>query len=134
MYGIGRNSDYGDFFDDIDTPNFTPYVNNEVIEEPTMPEADAIVDYDIYMESEVLLPRNGKEMSSAKVVSPVKDKNGKVKGTYKKNHILDTRVYEVMFPDGAVCQYAENIFADNMYSQVDSNGHHTLLLKEIYRP
>ena len=36
-----------------------------------------------------------------------------------------------MFPDGAVCQYTANIIAENMYSQVDSNGHHTLLLKEI---
>ena len=36
-----------------------------------------------------------------------------------------------MFPDGAVCQYAADIIAENMYSQVDSNGHHTLLLKEI---
>ena len=36
-----------------------------------------------------------------------------------------------MFPDGLVCQYAKNIIAENMYSQVDSNGHHTLLLKEI---
>ena len=65
------------------------------------------------------------------MVSQVKDKNGKVKGEYNKNTILNTRVYAVMFPDGAVCQYAENIIAENMYSQDDSNGHHTLLLKEI---
>ena len=36
-----------------------------------------------------------------------------------------------MFPDGAICQYAANVIAESMYSQVDSNGHHTLLLKEI---
>ena len=70
-------------------------------------------------------------MSSAKVVSRVKDKDRKVKGTYNKNTILDTRVYDVMFPDGAVCQYAANIITENMYSQVDSNGHHTLLLNKI---
>ena len=61
----------------------------------------------------------------------VKDKDGKVKGTYNKNPIHETRVYDVMFPDGAVCHYAENIIAENMYSQVDSNGYHTLLLNEI---
>ena len=65
--------------------------------------SDAIADYDRYIESEVLLPRNGKEISSAKMISPVKDKDGKVKGTYNKNPILDTRVYDVMFPDGTVC-------------------------------
>ena len=105
-------------------------MDNEGIEEPTIPEADAISDYNRYIESEVLLPRNGKEMSSSKVVNWVKDKDGKVKVTYNKNPILYTRVYDVMFPDGLVCQYAENIIAENMYSQVDSNIHHTILLKE----
>ena len=65
------------------------------------------------------------------MVSRVKDKDGKVKGTYNKNPKLDTRVYDVMFPYGAVFQYVANIIAENMYSQVDSNCHHTLLLKEI---
>ena len=96
-----------------------------------MPEADDIADYDRYIESEVLFPRNGKEMSSSKLVSQMKDKYVKIKGTHNKNLILDTRVYDVMFPDGAVCQYAANIIVENMYSQVYSNGHHTLLLKEI---
>ena len=50
-------------------------------------------------------------MSSAKVFIRVKDKYEKVKGTTNKNLILDTRVYDVMFPDGAVYQYAENIIA-----------------------
>ena len=109
MYDIGINSDLGEFFDDTDTPSFTPYVDNEGIEEPTMPESDDITDYDRYIESEVLLPRNGKEMNSAKVVSWVKDKDGKVRGKYNNNPILYTRVYDVMFPDGAVCQYAEFI-------------------------
>ena len=79
----------------------------------------------------MLLPKNGVEMSSARVISRSKDKHGKVKGTYNKNPILDTRVYDGMFPDGATCQYAANVIAESMYSQVDSNGHHTLLLKEI---
>ena len=29
-------------------PSFTPYVDNEVVEEATTPEADAIADYDRY--------------------------------------------------------------------------------------
>ena len=57
-----------------------------------MPEADDISNYDRYIESEVLIPRNCKEMSSAKVVSKIRGKDGKVKGTCKKNPILDTRV------------------------------------------
>ena len=42
-----------------------------------MPEADDIADYDRYIESKVLLPRNGKEISSSKVFSWVKDKDGR---------------------------------------------------------
>ena len=65
------------------------------------------------------------------MVSRIKDKNGKIKGTYNNNPILNTRVYGVMFPDVAGCQYAANIIADNIYSQVDSNSLHTLLIKDI---
>ena len=81
LYEIGINSDLGDFFDDTYTPSFTTYVDNEGIEKPTMREADDIADYNKYIKSEVLPPSNGKEMNSAKVVSWVKYKDGKVKGT-----------------------------------------------------
>ena len=65
-------------------------------------------------------------MSSAKGINRVKDKNGNVKGLYNKYPILDTRVYVVIFSDGAVSQYAANVIAENMYSQVDSNMIHSL--------
>ena len=69
LYDIIIMSYLWDFFDDTDTLSFSTYVDNEGIEELTMPEANAIADYDRYIESEVLLPRNGKETSSEKVVS-----------------------------------------------------------------
>jgi len=37
-------------------------------------------------------------------------------------------LYDVMFPDGAVQQYAANLIAENIYSQVDTDGHHYQLL------
>ena len=40
LYDIGIKSDSGDFFDDGETPCFSPYIDQEGIEEPTMPEAD----------------------------------------------------------------------------------------------
>ena len=42
LYEIGIESDLGEFFNDTDTPNFTPYMENEGIEELTMPESDDI--------------------------------------------------------------------------------------------
>ena len=46
LYDIGIKSDLRNFFDDVDTLSFTPYVENEGTEEPIMAEADAIADYD----------------------------------------------------------------------------------------
>lgn len=36
-----------------------------------------------------------------------------------------------MFPDGSVQQYAANIIAENVYSQVDEEGHRYIMLDEI---
>ena len=44
LYDIGIKLYLGDLFDDTDTPNFTPYMDNESIEETNMPEDDAIAD------------------------------------------------------------------------------------------
>ena len=49
LYDIVIKSDLRDLFDDKDTPNFTPYGENEGIEEPAMPEAKTIADYDRYI-------------------------------------------------------------------------------------
>ena len=43
-----------------------------------MPATDSIADCDRCIESEVLLPSNGKEISSAKLVSRVKDTDEKI--------------------------------------------------------
>ena len=47
------------------------------------------------------------------------------------NPILDTRVYEVEFPDEHVDEYAANVIAEHMYSQVDSERHHFMIMDEI---
>ena len=38
------------------------------------------------------------------------------------NPIIDTRLYQVEFGDGSVKEYAANIIAENLYSQVDGKG------------
>jgi hypothetical protein len=44
---------------------------------------------------------------------------------------LDTRIYEVQFPDGHVLDYAANVIAESIYLQVDDEGNQFLLLQEI---
>ena len=98
------------------------------MDDHTMPEADSFLDYDEYINNEVLLPQDGEHMRAAKVIQRTKNEDGKIQGRHSANPILDTRVYDVMFPDGAVQQYAANIIAENMYNQVDSEGYQHMLL------
>ena len=49
LYEIDIKSYLEGLSNDKDRPNFTPYMDNEGIEEPTMPEADAIADYSSYI-------------------------------------------------------------------------------------
>ena len=43
----------------------------------------------------------------------------------------DNYLYEVEYPDGTTEQLADNIIAENMLSQVDSEGHHYQVLTEV---
>ena len=96
-----------------------------------MPDADNIPDLDQYLHAEVLLPKDGKHMQAAQVIGRSTDDNGIPIGEYDANPILNSRVYDVMFPDGSVQQYAANIIAENVYSQVDEEGHRYIMLDEI---
>jgi hypothetical protein len=116
-------------------PNDTSSIDDEALdndmEDHTMPDADSFLDYDEYINSEVLLPKDGEHMMAAKVIRRHTDDNGKAHGKHSANPILDTRVYDVMFPDGAVQQYSANIIAENIYNNVDGDGHQHMLLDLI---
>ena len=53
-------------------------------------------------------------------------------GRRNANPILDTREYVIEMPDGSVAEYTTNVIAENLYSQVDSEGRQFLLLTEIF--
>lgn len=78
--------------------------------------------YDKLIHAEVTLPQ-GEELRNAKVIARHKDSHGNIVGNYDDNPILNSLVYDVEFPDGAVRQYSANVIAENMYSQVDSEGY-----------
>lgn len=44
---------------------------------------------------------------------------------------MDTREYEVIFPDGSVQSYLANTIAENLYSQVDDEGQGFSIMSEI---
>ena len=98
---------------------------------PNTVEADEIVDHELYLDAEVMLPKDGEHLQAARVIGRAKDENGKKLGLFHSNPILNTQVYEVMFPDGSVKQYAANIIAENIFSQIDEYGYRYQLLRNI---
>ena len=114
-------------------------VDDDEVEPPIIPEdpvdADGRAVYeqpftDILLNAEVLLPQ-GEEMKSAKVLRRSKDPDGNMIGTYDANPLLNTHIYDVEFSDGTIREYGANVIAQNMYAQVDSQGHSHSILQSI---
>ena len=57
--------------------------------------------------------------------------DGNVYGTYDDNPYRNTVSYDVEFQDGEVKNYSALLIADNMYAQVDKQGHMFNLLDSI---
>ena len=116
---------------DDDQDVYVPYEGLYGEGTSTLPEIDDVAEYDLYIDAEVMLPKDGQHMQAARVIGPSKDKDGKRYGTFSQNPILNTTVYDVMFPDGSVKAYAANIIAENIYSQVDEDGFRYQLIDHI---
>jgi hypothetical protein len=86
--------------------------------------------YDKIMHSKVAL-QLGENMSTGKVTQRALEPDGRTAGTYDDNPILNSIIYEVEFPDGQVKEYTANVIAENMLTQVDSDGYLTTILKDI---
>ena len=85
---------------------------------------------DNYLQAEVLIPRNG-DLVMAKVIRRMRDGEGKPLGKRSSNPILDTREYKLEFTDGTLDTFTANQIAENIYSQIDEEGQHHILMDEI---
>jgi hypothetical protein len=120
--------------DNVDDPDIPEHITPEYIPmeiENSMPEADKwdVEAYDNYISTEVRLPKNGSEVIGT-VVSRKKDRDGNPIRKSNTNPILDTRLYQVMFPEGKMAEYTANVIAECLYSQVDNEGRQYLLLED----
>ena len=70
-------------------------------------------------------------MVTGKVTQRTFEPDGQVTGTFENNPYLNSIIYDVEFPDGQVEEYAANITAENMLTQVDSDGMSTTLMEAI---
>jgi hypothetical protein len=86
--------------------------------------------YDQYIGTELVLPHRD-NMIRGRVIKRARGEDGNTIGKHNTNPILDTREYEVEMPDGSTAEYTANVIAENLYSQVDSEGKQYLLLSKI---
>ena len=107
---------------------------NSIYNDDSIPEEDErtpeVLD-DTYLNMEVALPRDSDGPELAKVVKRLRDKDGIPIGTANDNPILDTRVYEVEYQDGHSASLAANAIAENLFAQIDDDGHRSVLLQDI---
>ena len=101
----GKNAKPSDFADDpdSDTPEFEAYSDESDGSEQRMPEADDYDEdtFDKYLGAETRLA-SGDSMRRAIVKARKRDADGNPIGKANTNPLLDTRLYEVEFPDGEI--------------------------------
>jgi len=110
------DEELANLFPEVPSDIFLPEHDDEfdpVEPEAAMPEADDYTPeaYDEYLTAEVLLPNMG-NMTRAKVTGRKRNADGDPVGVRNTNPILDTREYEVEFPDGATDVFTANTIAE----------------------
>jgi hypothetical protein len=73
----------------------------------------------------------GGEIRSGKVVRSTQEMDGTVRGRANANSMLDTRTYEIEFPDGRSDEYTTSVIVENMYAQCDIEGRQYNLMEGI---
>jgi hypothetical protein len=58
--------------------------------------------------------------------------DGTVRGQANANSMLDTRTYEIEFPDGRSDEYTANVIAENMYAQCAIEGRQDNLMEGMF--
>ena len=103
-------------------PNFLPY-------EATREES-AMEQLDEYIGTQILLStKTGPEL--IKVTSRKRDGNGHLIGTKHSRPTLDSRIYNVQFPDGHYEQYTTNLLAEALFGSFDDDSYDTGFISEI---
>jgi hypothetical protein len=113
------------------TPEYEAYEDDQEYQK-RIPDADDLdpETYDEYILAQVQLPRDD-EHRLGTVIRRAKGENERPIGRHNQNPLLDTRIYEFEFSDGQVLEYAANVIAENLYSQVDEEGHQQVMLDKI---
>ena len=117
---------------EAETPTFEPYEDDSDGPHGYTPDIDDVTPEaaDNYVGASVLLPIEG-DQRSGKVTRCARDRDGNLVGVSSRVPILDTRLYEVEFPDGRTAEFSANAIAEHIYAQCDPDGNQYLLLDAI---
>ena len=85
---------------------------------------------DHYVGCQVLIPHMD-TLQQGTVQRRAVNNDGNLIGKANREPRLDTRLYEVMFPDGSTKEIVANLIAENMTATVDQEGHSQQLLDAI---
>jgi hypothetical protein len=123
------DSDDWDYYEDDDeAPRTVPDIEDIVHSKGKLLNQQPA--YDRLINSEVQL-QLGEELHTTKFVQRSIGPDGITIGEYNEYPIMNSIVYEVDFPDGQVMEYSANVIAENMLTQVDSDGFSTSLMDAI---
>ena len=78
-----------------------------------------------------MLPRDGDHQQAATFLGVSSKNEGNQIVEFNHNPILNIKVYDVLLPDVAVHHYDAKNIAENIYSQVDEDGHRYKLTNHI---
>ncbi len=127
-----NNIYYQAFDDPIDDDDIIE-LSEEFIDFPTADQNEAYFEeLDHIIGAQVCLQdRDGSSPVLATVKGRKRDHLGNPVGTPNDNPILDSRVYNLQFPDGRVEEYAMNTIIEALHAQVDDDGYDIGFLNEI---
>lgn len=131
--GVEPIIDQVEIDEDLDTPEYDVYHDQDGVKEHEMPEADDVdfEAFDKYISANVMLPDGDGVLRRATVKKRARDDDGNIIGRSHRNPILDTGLYEVEFEDGNLHTYTANIIAESLYEQVDEHGQTHVIFDSI---
>ena len=113
------------------TPEYEPYEDDDESNQHQWdPDDFDINTYDGSMTAQISLPRDEK-LELGTVLHRKRDGEGKLISHSHVNPIMESSIYDVVFSDGEVLEYLAHVINENLYSQVDNEGHHQVMIDNI---
>jgi hypothetical protein len=119
---------FEEYQDDFEEPRTIPEVEDTVDSNGRLLEQQPMYDRLINAEVQIQL---GDEMCSGKVLRRSLGPDRRTAGIYDDNPMLNSVIYDIKFPDSQTKEYAANMIAENMLTQVDCDGYSTTLMQGI---